>query len=101
MDIKVEDTGVLSQFPEVKATENKIVPTRILNVRNDSVDVEIELHYIGFPPEKRSVTIPSTNKLLIVQHLKQIWQELKPLAAPSDLTLEDIPISDQQPQQTP
>jgi len=81
-EIKIEDNKLLDAFGEVRATEDKVVPVRILSSRENSVELQIELHYKGFPPETRNVLIPSSNKLLIEKHLKQIWQELKPTEQP-------------------
>ena len=87
-EIKIEDNKLLDAFDEVRATEDKVVPIRILSSRENSVELQIELHYKGFPPETRNVSIPSSNRLLIEKHLKHIWQEQKPTNEPAELPAE-------------
>lgn len=76
--VEIEDNKILESFKSIIAKEDKVVPLKILDVKENNVELQIELHYIGFPPETRNVSIPTANKLLIEKHLKQIWNEQKP-----------------------
>lgn len=89
--VEVENNGVLEGFKATVATEDKIVPLLVLNRLENTTELTVELHYKGFPPETRNVSIPSANKLLIEKHLKQIWQEQKPMVQAIELSSVIIP----------
>jgi len=87
--VKVKDEiGVLEGFSATVATEDKVVPKAVLSKLENVTELQIELHYKGFPPETRNVSIPSSNRLLIEKHLKHIWQEQKPTNEPAELPAE-------------
>jgi len=86
--VEIENNGILDAFEPTKATANKVVPVRVINSKEKSVELEIELHYVGHAPETRHVTIPSSNKLLIEKHLKEIWAEEKPTETEVELPAE-------------
>jgi len=87
--VKVKDEiGVLEGFSATVATEDKVVPKAVLSKLENVTELQIELHYKGFPPETRNVSIPSSNRLLIEKHLKQIWREQKPTNEPAELPAE-------------
>ena len=86
--MEIENTGVLDSFPVIVATEDKVVPLRVLRSLENSCELEIELHYKGLPPRQVNVSIPSSNRLLVEEHLKQIWAEQKPQPTPIELPSE-------------
>jgi len=86
--VEIENNGVLEEFEATVAKEDKVKLIRVVSSKKKSVELEIELHYVGHAPETRHVTIPSSNKLLIEKHLKEIWAEEKPTETEVELPAE-------------